>query len=108
MKVVIKPIEDQVVIEPIVREKMKIGEIIIPKMESNVLGTVFACGPGKETYTDGRLITMEVKKGDTVIYGRGVGAPIVLGEQKLVMMRQSDIIAILEEIPDLVDTKVGK
>lgn len=88
----IKPLSDRVLIEPAKAEEV-VGGIIIPDTakEKPLKGIVKAVGQGTKDEE------MVVKTGDTVLYGKYAGTEIEVDGAKLLMMRQSDILAILEE-----------
>ena len=90
-KLNIKPVADRVVIEPAVAEQKTASGIIIPDTakEKPQQGTVMAVGPG----TKDNPIT--VKVGDTVIYGKYAGTEFHLDGKDYMIMRESDIIAII-------------
>ncbi len=89
----IKPLSDRVLIEPAEAEDVTVGGIIIPDSakEKPLKGTVKAVGPGTK---DEEMI---VKVGDTVLYGKYAGTELEFDGEKYLMMRQSDILAILEK-----------
>ena len=86
-----KPINDRVVIKPATAEETTKGGIIIPDTakEKPQRGTIIAVGPGK----DGNLMTVSV--GDTVLYGKYSGTELKLDGTDYLMMRESDILAII-------------
>ena len=88
----IKPLSDRVLIEPAKAEEV-VGGIIIPDTakEKPLKGIVKAVGQGTK---DEQMV---VKEGDMVLYGKYAGTEIEVDGQKLLMMRQSDILAIVEE-----------
>ena len=87
----IKPLADRVLIEPAAAEEKTIGGIIIPDTakEKPLQGKVVATGNG----TKGE--EMVVKEGDTVLYGKYAGTELEYDGKKYLVMRQSDILAIL-------------
>ncbi len=89
----IKPLSDRVLIEPAKAEEVTAGGIIIPDSakEKPLKGVVKAAGNGTKDEE------MVVKAGDTVLYGKYAGTEIEVDGEKLLMMRQSDILAIVEE-----------
>lgn len=89
----IKPLSDRVLIEPAKAEEVTAGGIIIPDSakEKPLKGVVKAAGNGTKDEE------MVVKTGDTVLYGKYAGTEIEVDGEKLLMMRQSDILAIVEE-----------
>ena len=92
----IKPLGDRVVIEPAVAEEKTKGGIILPDTakEKPVVGKLVAVGPGRRA-DDGKLIPMEVKVGDKVLYGKYSGTEVTLDGQEYLIMRESDIFAIV-------------
>lgn len=87
----IKPLADRVLIEPAAAEEKTIGGIIIPDTakEKPLQGKVVATGNGT---TDEEMV---VKEGDTVLYGKYAGTELEYDGKKYLVMRQSDILAIL-------------
>ncbi|MDR0973140.1 MAG: co-chaperone GroES [Prevotellaceae bacterium] len=87
----IKPLGDRVLILPAPAEEKTIGGIIIPDTakEKPLKGEVKAVGKGTKDET------MEVKAGDTVLYGKYAGTEIEVDGEKYLMMRQSDIMGII-------------
>lgn len=88
----VKPLADRVLVEPAKAEEV-VGGIIIPDTakEKPLKGIVKAVGNGTK---DEKMI---VKPGDTVLYGKYAGTEIEVDGDKLLMMRQNDILAIVEE-----------
>lgn len=87
----IKPLADRVLIEPAAAEEKTIGGIIIPDTakEKPLQGKVIATGNGTKDEE------MVVKEGDTVLYGKYAGTELEYDGKKYLVMRQSDILAIL-------------
>ncbi|MBI3004633.1 MAG: co-chaperone GroES [Ignavibacteriales bacterium] len=92
----IKPLADRVVVKPAEAEERTKGGIIVPDTakEKPVWGEVVAVGPGRVT-EDGKSIPMEVKNGDRVLYGKYSGTEVTLDGDELLIMRESDIFAIM-------------
>ncbi|MFZ5516398.1 MAG: co-chaperone GroES [Candidatus Zhuqueibacterota bacterium] len=92
----IRPLADRVVVKPIETEEKKVGGIIIPDTakEKPQQGKVVAVGPGKIS-DSGQKITMEVKNGDIVLYGKYSGTEVSIDDEEYLIMRESDILAIL-------------
>jgi chaperonin GroES len=90
-KISIKPLADRVVIEPAAAEQKTASGIIIPDTakEKPQRGTVIAIGPG----TTDNPVT--VKEGDIVLYGKYAGTEITIDGNDYLIMRESDIIAII-------------
>lgn len=87
----VTPLHDRVIVEPFEVEKMSKGGIIIPDnaKEKPIKGKVFSCGTGKKDEP------LTVKKGDTVLYGKHAGSEIEIDDKKYLIMRESDILAIV-------------
>lgn len=87
----IKPLADRVLIKPTPAEERTISGIIIPDSakEKPLRGTVLAVGNGTKDEE------MVVKEGDVVIYGKYSGTEIEVDDDKLIIMRQSDILAVV-------------
>ena len=93
----LKPLADRLVVEPIEQEEVTAGGIILPETakEKPQQGKVIAAGPGR-TDEDGERIPMEVKVGDKVLYAKYSGTEIKLDGKKVLILRESDILAIVE------------
>ena len=87
---------DRVVVEPAPAEDKSAGGIILPDtaQEKPQQGTVVAAGPGKVSDA-GSLIEMTVKEGDKVLYGKYSGSEVSFDGTEYVIMRESDILAVL-------------
>lgn len=87
----IKPLSDRVLIEPKPAEEKTAGGLFIPETakEKPLEGTVIAAGPGTSE------VKMEVKEGDHVLYGKYSGTEVSVDGKDYIIMRQSDILAIL-------------
>ena len=85
----IKPLSDRVLVKPAAAEQKTASGIIIPDTakEKPLKGEVIAVGPGTKDET------MQVSVGDTVVYGKYSGTEIEVDGEKLLIMRQSDILA---------------
>jgi chaperonin GroES len=92
----VKPLADRVLIKPLEGEEMKKGGIIIPDTakEKPQQGEVVEIGPGR-IGEEGNKIPMEVKKGDKVLYGKYSGTEVTVGDVEYLIMRESDIFAII-------------
>ena len=92
----VKPLGDRVLIKPLETKDMKKGGIIIPDTakEKPQEGEIIEVGPGRIT-DEGKKITMEVKKGDKVLYGKYSGTEITIENTEYLIMRESDILAII-------------
>ena len=92
----IKPLFDKVVVEPVKAEEKSKGGIILTaaSQEKPATCTVVAVGPGG--LVDGKEVTMQVKVGDTVLYSKYSGNEFKVDGKELVIIRQSDILAIVD------------
>lgn len=92
----IKPLGDRVLIEPLEQQEEKIGSIIIPDTakEKPQEGKVIAVGPGKNE--NGKIVPLQVKVGDRVLYGKYAGTEIKKDGKEYLIVRESDILAIIE------------
>jgi chaperonin GroES len=93
----LKPLADRLVVEPIEQEDVTAGGIILPETakEKPQQGKVIAAGPGR-TDEDGDRIPMDVSVGDKVLYAKYSGTEIKLDGKKVLILRESDILAIVE------------
>jgi len=92
----IKPLGDRVLVEPKKESEEKIGSIFVPDTakEKPQEGKVIEVGQGK--YEDGKLIPLEVKVGDNVLYGKYSGTEVKQGGHEYLIIRESDILAIIK------------
>ena len=91
-----RPLADRVVVEAAPAEEMSSGGIILPDtaQEKPQQGTVVAVGPGKIN-DSGKEVAMSVKKGDKILYGKYSGTEFAFEGTEYLIMRESDILAIL-------------
>jgi chaperonin GroES len=96
MSLSLKPLGNRVVVEPMEQEEVTSGGIVLPETakEKPQKGKVLSIGPG-ERDEDGKRIPMDVKEGDTVLYAKYSGTEIKLDNKKILILRESDILAIL-------------
>ena len=93
----IRPLHDRVIVKRVEEEETTKGGIIIPDTakEKPVEGKVVAVGDGKVT-DDGKKIPLEVKDGDKILFGKYAGTEIQIEGEEHIIMREDDIIAIVE------------
>ena len=93
----LKPLADRLVVEPTEQEEVTAGGIILPETakEKPQQGKVLAAGPGR-TDEDGKRVVMEVKVGDRVLYAKYSGTEIKMDGKKVLILRESDVLAIVE------------
>ncbi|MFA6540515.1 MAG: co-chaperone GroES [Bacteroidota bacterium] len=92
----IHPLADRIVVKPAEAEEKTKGGLFLPDTakEKPVWGEVIAAGPGKTT-DDGKKLPMEVKVGDKVLYGKYSGTEVTVDGQEVLIMRESDIFAVM-------------
>lgn len=92
----LKPLEDRVVVEPKQAEDKTASGIILPDtaQEKPQEATIVAVGPGKAS-DSGTIVKMTVKVGDSVLYGKYSGTEVTVDGKEYLIMRESDILAIL-------------
>ena len=93
----IQPLHDRIIIEAASKEDRTAGGIILPDsaQEKPQRGTVLAVGPGKRL-DSGTLAPVDVKTGDTVLYGKYAGTEVSVGGKDYVILRAEDVLAVLE------------
>lgn len=91
------PLGERIVVTPDAQEE-KIGLIYIPEVASEkpVEGTVVSVGPGIRNEKTGRVIPNTLKKGDRILYGKYGGIDLEVGGTKYFLMRESDVLGILQ------------
>jgi chaperonin GroES len=95
-KIKLNPLADRVVVKPAEAEEKTKGGIILPDTakEKPVEGTVVAAGPGKIS-DNGEPVKMAIKVGDKVLYGKYSGTEVTIEGEEYLIMRESDIFAII-------------
>ena len=90
----LKPLADRVLVKPITEEEVTKGGIILPDTakEKPQRGEVVAVGPGRLD-DEGKRITVEVKKGDKVLYEKYAGTEVKLDDDEYLILRESNIVA---------------
>jgi chaperonin GroES len=96
-KMKLKPLGGRVIVEPIEQEEMTAGGIILPETakEKPQEGKILAAGPGDRD-EDGKRIAMDVNVGDRVLYAKYSGTEVKIDGKKMLILRESDILAIVE------------
>ncbi len=97
MSLNLKPLGNRVVIEPQEQEEITAGGIVLPETakEKPQKGTVLSIGPGDRD-DKGKRIELDVKVGDTVLFAKYAGTEIKVEGKKLLILRETDILAIVE------------
>ena len=92
----VRPLADRVVVKPLDTEEQKKGGIIIPDTakEKPQQGEIIEVGTGRVT-DDGKRVDLEVQKGDKVLYGKYSGTEVTLDGDEMLIMRESDILAVV-------------
>jgi chaperonin GroES len=92
----LKPLDDRVVVKPLEAEEVKKGGIIIPDTakEKPQEGEIVAVGSGRMSDT-GKRISVEVKKGDRILFGKYSGTEVTVDGKEYLIMRESDILAVI-------------
>jgi chaperonin GroES len=94
----IKPLSDHILIEPMKKEEKTKSGILLPdtaEKERPEQGKVIAVGPGRKT-DDGKIIPLEVKEGDTVLFTKYGPNEIKVDDKEYLIAREEDILAIIE------------
>ncbi|MDJ1159691.1 co-chaperone GroES [Chelatococcus sp. SYSU_G07232] len=94
-----RPLHDRVVVRRLESEEKTKGGIIIPDTakEKPQEGEVVAVGPGARDES-GKLVALDVKVGDRVLFGKWSGTEVKIEGQELLIMKESDIMGVLEEV----------
>ena len=95
-----RPLHDRVVVKRIDAEEKSSGGIIIPDTakEKPMEGEIVAAGPGARDET-GKLVPLDVKSGDRILFGKWSGTEVKLDGEDLLIMKESDIMGIIEGQP---------
>lgn len=93
----VRPLQDRVLVKRVESETRSAGGIIIPDTakEKPLEGVVVAVGPGKRL-EDGSHVTMDLKEGDRVLFGKYAGTEIKVDGQEHMILKESDILGILD------------
>ncbi|MBN1230468.1 MAG: co-chaperone GroES [Anaerolineales bacterium] len=97
MSISLKPLGDRVIVKPQDSEEVTAGGIVLPETakEKPQKGSVLAVGLGAKK-ENGDRVALDVKEGDVVLYAKYAGTEIKVDGQKLLIMRESDLLAIVE------------
>jgi len=95
-KVRIQPLGDRVIVKPLEQKEVKKGGIIIPETakEKPQEGEIVAAGKGRTE--DGKLVPMELKVGDKVLYGKYSGTEIKINDEEYLIMKEEDVLGIVK------------
>jgi chaperonin GroES len=97
MKMKFRPLYDRILVKRIEEEQMTAGGIIIPDTakEKPIQGKVIAVGKGK-VLEDGSVRDLDVKKGDTILFGKYSGTEIKMEGDEYLIMREDDILGVID------------
>jgi len=92
-----RPLHDRVVVRRVEEDMKTAGGIIIPDTakEKPMQGEIIAAGPGARD-DNGKLVPLDVKKGDRVLFGKWSGTEVKIDGEDLLIMKESDILGIIE------------
>lgn len=104
----LQPLHDRIIVEAAEKETKTASGIILPDsaQEKPLRGTVLAVGPGK-MLDSGKLAPVDVKVGDTVLYGKYSGTEVTVEGKDVIILRADDVLAIVESTPASKKEKVG-
>jgi chaperonin GroES len=93
----IRPLQDRVIIKRMEEERTSAGGIVIPDSaaEKPIKGKVIAVGPGK-ILDNGDKRPVDLKAGDTVLFGKYSGTEVKINDEELLVMREDDIMGVIE------------
>ena len=94
----VRPLHDRIIVQRLEEGEQKIGGIIIPDSakEKPQQGRVIAAGAGK-TKDDGKRQPLDVKAGDTILFGKYSGQEIKLDGEEYLIMREDEVLAVIDE-----------
>jgi len=98
MSISLKPLGNRVVVEPLEQEEVTAGGIVLPETakEKPQKGKILSVGPGDRN-DKGERVPMDVAEGETVLFAKYSGTEIKVDGKKLLILRESDILAILAD-----------
>ena len=96
----VRPLHDRIIVHRIEEGEQKVGGIIIPDTakEKPQQGKVIAAGKGK-TKDDGKVVPMDVKAGDLILFGKYSGQEIKLDGKEYLIMREEEVLGVIEDKP---------
>jgi chaperonin GroES len=96
-KLNLRPLADRVIVEPLDKEEVTPGGILLPETakEKPQEGRVVSVGPGRWDEDGKKRVEMEVSQGDTVVFAKYSGTEIKLGDKKYLILSEKDILAVL-------------
>ena len=93
----LRPLQDRIIVKRVEEETKTAGGLFIPETakEKPQRGQIVAVGNGKKT-EDGKVLPLDVKVGDTVLFGKYAGTEIKVDGEEYLMMREDDLLAVVE------------
>jgi chaperonin GroES len=94
----VRPLHDRIIVQRLEEAEQVVGGIIIPDTakEKPQQGKVIAAGKGK-LKEDGKIIPLDVKEGDTILFGKYSGQEIKIDGEEYLILREDEVLAVLEE-----------
>ena len=95
----VRPLHDRIIVQRLEEGEQVVGGIIIPDTakEKPQQGKVIAAGKGK-VKEDGKVIPLDVKEGDTILFGKYSGQEIKIDGEEMLILREDEVLAVLEEV----------
>ena len=95
----VRPLHDRIIVQRLEEGEQVVGGIIIPDTakEKPQQGRVIAVGKGKAK-DDGKVTPLDVKEGDTILFGKYSGQEIKIDGEELLILREDEVLAVLEEV----------
>jgi chaperonin GroES len=95
----VRPLHDRIIVQRLDEGEQVVGGIIIPDTakEKPQQGKVVAAGKGK-VKEDGKVIPLDVKEGDTILFGKYSGQEIKIDGEEMLILREDEVLAVLEEV----------
>lgn len=93
----LRPLQDRIIVKRVEEETKTAGGLFIPETakEKPQRGQIVAAGNGKKT-EDGKVLPLDVKVGDTVLFGKYAGTEVKVDGEEYLMMREDDLLAVVE------------
>ncbi len=93
----VRPLHDRIIVQRLDEGEQKVGGIIIPDSakEKPQQGKVIAVGAGKQN-DEGKRVPLDVKEGDTILFGKYSGQEIKMDGEELLIMREDEVLAVIE------------
>jgi chaperonin GroES len=93
----VRPLHDRLLVKRVEEEETAVGGIVIPDTakEKPQRGEVFAVGTGRRT-KDGKIIPLDIRVGDQILFGKFSGSEIVVDGDEYLVMREDDVLGVLE------------